>query len=286
MKTKIYKPKTISVTRNYSPEVIEHLKTLAKLYRKPVHQFVVDCISTGSMVRTGESVVIDMNRFQGVQQRLRSNVTQAKNLIEYVKSKQSTTSLLGSKIFINNHTYDPVVLLEGLITKIDDVINPIINKQLGKHAESSATFILTKKRLSTLDRFSKVNRKSERGALRGRRLKLELSQNAYDTLKTKAYEFFEARSYSNDIDNAKKRPNDTAAILKIIYDAEQYVSGYDISTDDIDSIYKIGSDYNEGIADFNKALAAGGEFKPKDLFEVLQRFYIELKKLNITDGAI
>lgn len=281
MKPKNYKPKTISVTRNYSPEVIQQIQELSKLYKKTVHQFVIECINTGVMLRTGESVAADMSKFQGIKQRLKANLTQAKNLVEYVRNTRSTTPILGAKILYNGHTHDPVVLLESLVSRIEDVIAPILEKDLGNMPESQAALIIAKNRLSTLDRFSKVNRKQERGALKGRRLKLELSEETYDILKSKAHEFFEARSYVSDKDNSWKKPNDTAAIIKIIYDAEQLVSGYEISADDIEAIYNIGSTYNEGIADFNKALAAGGGFKPKDLFEVLQRFYIDLKKLNI-----
>lgn len=281
MKPKNYKPKTISVTRNYSPEVIQQIQVLAKLYSKPVHQFVVDCISTGTMLRTGESVVADMAKFQGIKQRLKSNLTQAKNLVEYVKNTRSVTPILGAKIFFNNNNHDPVILLENLVTTIEAVIDPILNRDLSNMPENLPSLIMAKNTLKTLDRFSKVNRKHERGALRGRRLKLELTEDVYELLKYKANVFFEARSYINDKDNSWKKPNDTAAILKIMYDAEQLVSGYSLTTEEIESIYNIGSVYNEGIADFNKALAAGAGFKPKDLFEVLQRFYIDLKKLNI-----
>lgn len=278
---KSYKPKTISITRNYSPEVIAQINELAKLYKKPVHQFVVECISTGTMLRTGESAAADMMKFQGIRQRLKSNVTQAINLVEYIKTSRSVTPILGAKILYSGNNHDPVVLLENLVSTIETVLEPIINCELGKTPETDIKLIQAKNRLSMLDRASKVNRKVERGALKGRRLKLELSEDLYEIVKYKANEYFEYRSYTSDYDNRYAKPNTTAAILKIIYDAKQLVAGYTISSNDIASLHTIGSNYNDGIAEFNKALAAGTGFKPKDLFEVLQRFYIDLKKLNI-----
>ncbi|KAI3486793.1 hypothetical protein L1887_49561 [Cichorium endivia] len=245
------------------------------------------CIAKGGVLLKNDKSASNLKKFENIRSALSKNLTQLEPILEHVKFLANSGTGGYGKIMHDGRTYDSVQFIKHFMKVNEDLMKPILLMGLGEYNNNDIKFAMAKNRLANIDRTSKVNRKVERGTLKGRRLKIELSQEAYDTLKSKAHEFFEARSYYNDNDNNWHKPNDTAAILKIIIDAQFRTSGYDISSEDLLSFQLAADSFNDSLKKFNTQLSSKAskeireEFEPKEVFAALLKLATELKKLNI-----
>lgn len=280
-----YPKKTKSFVANYSEEVKSTLTKLAEIYRTNsntnLHGFIINCIKTGTMIRVDEDSLEKQIRFQRIRNGLQSNLSQAEDLIEYIKNNQTLIPALAAKISIQNKPYAPEIILKNLHKQLVDITHPIIYMEITKVPDSVDEYFEIKNSIPYIDRKSKVNRKKERGTIKEKRVKLELDQKSQEILAEKAAHFLNYGSYKNEEDQLLERPNKTAALLQIIYESEQLVTGYKITDQELDYLEASTMKFNEKIKEFNTAVKAAVGFKPADLFDVLQTLYREINLLNI-----
>lgn len=280
-----YTKHTKSFVANYSVEVKSTLLKLAEVYSSGsntnLHGFIINCIKTGKMIRVDEDSLEKQIKFQRIRNGLQSNLSQAEDLIDYIKNNQNLIPALALKIVANNKPYAPELILKNLHKQLVDISNPIIYMDVSQIPDMNDEYLDIKNSIPLLDRKSKVNRKKERGSIKEKRIKLELDSKAQEILTEKSNHFFEYGSYKNNSDRLLDKPNKTAALLQIIYESEQVVSGYRITDQELNFLEIYTSKFNDKMKDFNTAVKAAVGFKPADLFDVLQTLYREINSLNI-----
>lgn len=274
---KKYKPKTKSITKKYSEELVNHIQYLADIYSRPRHKFLVDCIS-GAVIRADDDTAEDMAKFQSIQSTLSSNMSQAKILIEYIKDFPQFGT---QPIKHESRLLKPLGSLEDALKKMNDIIQPILDKTSGKGVEHDEKIISAKNAIISIPRLSGINTRQTRGAFAGNRIKLELNEADLKKLKAKANFYFEYRCYVNDEDNACDKPNETAALIQMIYDAEPLTNGYAISISNIKSLDQAGTKFNNLMIGFNTMKKQKLYIEPQKLFDAMRELYVAIKKLNI-----